>query len=495
MSVQKKLKTLPKALLIFPNSLVYNVDALQKANVNQIFVVEEPLYFGHHKLKPYNISKIKLAYMRASMKSYQDWLTLNGFKQVQYIDYDQIDDYKFCQPFNVTLYDPIDFDLETRLSKFFDYQKLESLLFLQSSSKITEYFQSKTKNKFLHAHFFNWMKKDLKILENVSSTDKDNRKSLPKNHSFKFKNINFKSNHHYEEAIEWVNNHPTFKTNIGSTDHLLLYPINDQDAKILLQDFIKSKFNNFGDYEDAIDSKHAILFHGFISPALNSGILSPKFVLHQIMEMKGKVPMNSLEGFVRQLIGWREYQRGIYISFYKEIMNSNYFNYTRKLNWDYWNGIKQSGIPILDNEIKKALSYGYSHHIVRLMVFLNIFVLLGIRLQDVVQWFSQTICMDAYPWVMYSNIVSMGYYDTRFMQKPYVSTSAYLLKMSNYPKGPWCEIWTSLFYRFLHLHKAKLIGGASIYLRNLKHFESKSEQDQKNIISMADRFINKVTEL
>ena len=127
------------------------------------------------------------------------------------------------------------------------------------------------------------------------------------------------------------------------------------------------------------------------------------------------------------------------------------------------------------------------------MIFLNIFVLMQVRIEDVIQWFSQVVSMDAYPWVMYSNIASMGFYDTRFMQKPYVSTSAYLLKMTNYPKGPWQEIWTALFYTFLHENKKKLVGGSAVYLRNLVYFEKKGVKEQDAIKDVARSFTNKVT--
>jgi deoxyribodipyrimidine photolyase-related protein len=121
-------------------------------------------------------------------------------------------------------------------------------------------------------------------------------------------------------------------------------------------------------------------------------------------------------------------------------------------------------------------------------------VLLGVKLEDVVRWFSEVIAMDAYPWVMYSNIVSMGYFDTRFMQKPYVTSSAYLLKMSNYSDGSWSASWTALFYSFLFKKKALLTGGAATYLRNLAYFEKKkNKQEQAAILDLAQKFIKKVT--
>lgn len=126
------------------------------------------------------------------------------------------------------------------------------------------------------------------------------------------------------------------------------------------------------------------------------------------MEKRKDIPINSLEGFVRQLIGWREYQRSLYVCHYQELTESNHFGHENELNWNIWHGQAKTGtgMQILDNEIKKCLEYGYSHHIVRLMIFLNIFNLLEIKQNQVVQWFMEMIPMDAYHWVMISNISS-----------------------------------------------------------------------------------------
>jgi deoxyribodipyrimidine photolyase-related protein len=270
-----------------------------------------------------------------------------------------------------------------------------------------------------------------------------------------------------------------------------MYPITPSQSKEHFIDFLRLKINNFGPFEDAIDKNQSILYHSFISAPLNIGLLCPKWAIATIMDKKD-IPMNSLEGFVRQLMGWREYQRGIYFSFPK-IHLENHFKNENKLEWKYWLGKEKMGIPILDNEIKKALDLGYCHHIPRLCIFLNIFNLLGVCLEDIVQWFFQVVCMDAYPWVMYSNIASMGYFDTRFMQKPYITASAYLLKMSNYEKGDWAETWNCLFYRFLHVNKSKLTSGASAYLRNLAYFQKKDVKEQTKILNRAQAFIDKVT--
>jgi deoxyribodipyrimidine photolyase-related protein len=484
-------RILSKSFIVLPNSLFYNIKPLK--DFDKIFVVEEPLFFGLER--QYNINKIKLAYMRACLRYYYDYLQKN-YINVHYIEHDNVKDYSFVHGECVTFYDPVDFDFDEKMTRLkIDYVKLETKLFFNTNEQIRGYFESKKDSKrFIQGQFYTWMKQKLNVLVNVKSKDEENRKPLPKNHTFTFSKVRFDKGvveKYYKEAKEWVENHPTYKNNIGSADKLHFYPINEEGAKEQFTDFLETRVKNFGPYEDAIDKKQVVLFHSFISASLNTGLLLVEWVLDRLMSHLN-IPMNSLEGYVRQLIGWREYQRGLYVYFYKDLRSANHFGNSRRLNWSVWYGEKSTGMEILDNEIKKAMLYGYSHHIPRLCIFLNIFVLMQVRLEDVVKWFSEVVCMDAYPWVMYSNIVSMGYFDTRFMQKPYITSSAYLLKMSDYSKGQWCDVWTALFYHFLSSNKDRLTAGAMVYLRNLQYHEKKSVQEKNQVSSTALSFINKV---
>ncbi|KAJ3319695.1 hypothetical protein HDV06_006111 [Boothiomyces sp. JEL0866] len=474
--MKRKVET---AFLVFPNSLFPGVNF----SCDKVFVLEDPAFF---KPKDYQISKIKLAYHRATLKHYFDQL---GHPGKEYVEYSNIGNYETIADYKVTYYDTMDKELEMKLQSIFpNRQKLESPLFLLSTQECLGYF-AKNKKRFVQQHFFEYVKGKMGVLQNVASHDHENRNPLPKNHSFKFKPFDFQTDYH-TEAQEYINSHPKFQNHLGDISQVIRYPINQEQARQHFVDFLDQRVVNFGPFEDAIDKKESILFHSFISVPLNVGIISPKWVLDAIME-RTDIPMNSLEGYVRQLIGWREYMRGLYVSF--DLQASNHFNHNGKLNWDYWNGKQATGIPILDIEIKKIMKLGYCHHIPRLCIFLNMFNLLEIGLEQAVKWFSQFVCMDAYPWVMYSNIAAMGYYDTRFMQKPYLTASAYLLKMSNYEKGPWCDVWNALFYRFLHVHKNDLKGGATVYLRNLAYFEKKNDFEKAKILKNANSFINKVT--
>ncbi len=142
-----------------------------------------------------------------------------------------------------------------------------------------------------------------------------------------------------------------------------------------------------------------------------------------------------------------------------------------------------TGLYPLDAEIKKALHYGYSHHIVRLMVFLSLFIMCGIHPNDIYKWFMEVVAIDAYDWVMVGNIWAMGYFYKGAMSRPYVSSSAYIARMSDYEKdGKWDVIWDALFYRFCARSE-----DAVAYKRNLAHIDA---AELKRHIGVADEFIN-----
>merc|ERR1719169_185324 len=133
-------------------------------------------------------------------------------------------------------------------------------------------------------------------------------------------------------------------------------------------------------------------------------------------------------------------------------------NFKTFKDWASWYAGKTGLVPF-DVEVRKALTCGYSHHIVRLMVFLNLFTLLGIHPSLIVKWFMEVVAIDAYDWVMVSNIYAMGYYYPAAMTKPYLSASNYLCRMTNYPKdGTWDTLWDGLFYVNITTKPSTFIG-------------------------------------
>lgn len=228
------------------------------------------------------------------------------------------------------------------------------------------------------------------------------------------------------------------------------YPISSASAREWLDDFLVERFGLFGTYEDALTRRSQFLYHSVLTPMLNTGLLTPQEVVDRALEVgrKNGVEINNLEGFVRQVIGWREYMA---------IMYEKHGRYLRTQNfWELSDGMpkaiygSKTGIPIVDDVLEKVQRDGYAHHIERLMVLGNFFLLLRVKPDDVFRWFSEMF-VDAYDWVMVPNVYGMSQFSDGglLVTKPYVSGSNYLKKMSDYKAGDWCEVWDALFWSFI----------------------------------------------
>lgn len=480
--------------LILPNQL-FEKKYLKSYQEQKIYLIEEPLFFGD-KRRVKNLSKLKLVLHRASMKFYFDYLKENGF-DVEYINYDQLNKKEVSYSFlkkcnNLTMFDPVDHLFLETFNKFAKKNKIEvdiidSPLFLLTRGDLEEYDKTKEKSTtFFHKHFYDWQLKKLNIPYISKSYDEENRKNIPKDLEIPKSIISKNDNEtkYVKEAKKYINDN--FSKNYGDAENYY-FPVTYKTSKKWLNNFLKKRLLHFGDYQDAILKDNSFLFHSLLSSLINIGLLTPSYVLKKTIKYyednKKKIKINNFEGFVRQLIGWREYERMLYQLYYDELVSSNYFGSKKRLNKKWYTG-ELNVLPI-DDTIKKAFKNGYLHHIERLMVMLNFMVLAEIHPDDVYKWFMEFAC-DSYDWVMVGNVYGMGYYNTNTMRKPYISTSNYIRNMSDYKNdGNWNEIWDALFYKFLSDNKEKLKGGAAVYLRNLVHFEKKSAKDKKEILDKA----------
>jgi len=193
------------------------------------------------------------------------------------------------------------------------------------------------------------------------------------------------------------------------------------------------------------------VFHAVLTPMLNTGLIAPQEVINAVMKHAQGVPLNSLEGFVRQVIGWREFMRLVYIQVGAMQRKRNFWNYTKPIPKAFYDGT--TGIEPVDHVIKQVLRTGYCHHIERLMILGNFLLLCEVHPDAVFQWFME-LFIDAYDWVMVPNVYGMsqhadGGYTTT---KPYISGSAYVLKMSDFKRGPWCATWDALYWNFIDQH-------------------------------------------
>jgi deoxyribodipyrimidine photolyase-related protein len=283
------------------------------------------------------------------------------------------------------------------------------------------------------------------------SFDTENRKKLPRNYREPPLPEAAPSSHEARVRAMIEKHFPDHPGEIGS----LYLPYDHAGARSWLDDFLKVRLEDFGPYEDALDGSRDILHHSLLSPLLNLGILSPRTVVAQTLEHARKTgaPIASVEGFLRQIIGWREFVHGVDQKFGQIQENSNFWNHHRKLGAAWYTG--DTGIPPLDDAIKKVLRLGYNHHIERLMVISNLMLLSEIHPKEAYRWFME-MYVDSYEWVMGPNVYGMGLMSDGgiFATKPYISGSNYILKMSHYTKGPWCEEWDGLYWSFIDRHRA-----------------------------------------
>ena len=333
------------------------------------------------------------------------------------------------------------------------------------------------------------LEKDGKPLGGKWTYDADNRSKFPKKEVVP-KVPTAPVNKFVEEAEKYVQKN--YSNNYGSINKEHLFAINFIDTERWLEEFLQNRFEKFGIYEDAIVAKESVLHHSVLSPMLNIGLISPQQIIDQALAFSNKnnIPLNSLEGFIRQIMGWREFIRIVYEREGSKQRTTNYWKFTRKIPASFWNGT--TGIAPIDITIKKALATGYCHHIERLMVLGNFMLLCEFDPDEVYKWFMEMF-VDAYDWVMVPNVYGMTQFaDGGLMTtKPYISGSNYLMKMSDYEKGEWQPVWDGLFWRFMHVHRTFFLSNPRIGM--LVHtFDKMSSDKQKTHLDNANNFLKEL---
>jgi len=506
--------------LIFPTQLFEYKYLPKNIKYDAIYIIEEPIYFTKYKFH-----KLKLAYHRASMKSYYDYLN-KYVKKIKYYEFSEnyISDLKSDMVF---FYNPIDHNLIKKIQSIKSSTMLETPEFITTHEDLEKYYNANKSKKFTHdSSFYRWQRNRLQILTPIAqkpspktyllSYDKENRLTFPKNQKDVFKPSNNNSSAYIIEAKKYVSKH--FGNNWGDMNDFI-YPIDHTGAKKWLMNFIKNRLANFGKYEDAFHSKIKFGYHSVLSPLLNIGLLTDKDILDALLPYLKKSKMvNSLEGYIRQLIGWKQSMRYLYefhISKFckitdKKVIGNNFLNHKRKISRRFWDA--NTGIPPVDACIKKMQQYSYLHHIERLMVMGQFFLLTMIDPDDVYEWYISLVSIDAYEWVMIPNIYGMIMYaDGGFMMsRPYFSSSNYITKMNDGEfsisknansktvmgiklgdgnQYNWDEIWDALYYNLINTHYTKF---KKIYAtaRNVYHWDNKSKTEQQKLLKLAKMYLD-----
>ncbi|MBY0479675.1 MAG: cryptochrome/photolyase family protein [Chitinophagaceae bacterium] len=486
--------------IIFPHQLFKVHPALDKSR--PVYLVEEGLFF-----RQYNFHKQKLLLHRASMQFYAQWLKEKKY-DVTYIETTKAENnvrqliasLVKQKTTEIHIADVADNWLIKRINETCQQFKIKLIThttpgFINTMEEVADYF-SKRKTYF-QTDFYTHQRKQRKILLEKDGKpvggkwtfDAENREKYPKKQTppaIKFP----KPNQYIKEAIEYVEKH--FAGNYGSIDGPHLFVCSFEEAEKWLDDFIEQRFQHFGIYEDAIVTKEIILHHSVLTPMLNIGLLTPQQVLDKVLNEapKHNIPLNSLEGFVRQIMGWREFIRIVYEREGTKQRTTNYWKFKRKIPASFWNGT--TGILPIDETIKKVLKTGYCHHIERLMVLGNFMQLCEFDPDEVYRWFME-LFVDSYDWVMLPNVYGMTQFaDGGLMTtKPYISGSNYLMKMSDYEKGTWQEVWDGLFWRFMHVHRSFFLQNPRLGML-IKTFDKMSSEKQNLHLNNADRFLKQL---
>ena len=258
----------------------------------------------------------------------------------------------------------------------------------------------------------------------------------------------------------------TFPKHVGSLKHFSL-PVTAAQAETALKDFVEHRLAEFGDYQDAMWTDQPFLYHSRLSAALNLKLINPRRVLMAVEDAyrRGKAPLAATEGFIRQILGWREYVRGVYWTFMPKYVDKNTLNAKEKLPDFFWTG--QTEMECLRQSIGQTLEYGYAHHIQRLMVTGLYSLLFGVDPVEIHKWYL-AVYWDAIEWVEMPNVIGMSQFaDGGIMaSKPYAASGKYISRMSNYCQhcrykpeesvGEDACPFTTLYWDFLLKHEPAL---------------------------------------
>lgn len=492
-----------QALVLFPHQLYFDFSELPK-DLKLVYLVEEFLFF-----RQYNFHKQKLVFHRASMKAYADYLLQKGFI-VNYIEaHDPIADSRVLPKYfrekeikTVYGFEPDDFLLKKRLLSSTIENNVTLILknnqlFINSHDDLALYYSQN--KKLYQTDFYIYQRKLRGILINEFggpsggkwSFDTENRKKYPAQKVAPPLPA-YTINPYLVEAQNYISTH--FHKNMGLLKGTWVYPITPNDANNWLQQFFEERFADFGLYEDAIVDDQSILNHAVITPMLNVGIFKPMEIIQSaiIYAQMNSIKWNNLEGFIRQILGWREFVRFVYLNHSVEQRTKNFWGFSRKIPESFYDGT--TGIKPVDDAIKKVQGTAYNHHIERLMVLSNFMLLCEFDPDEVYKWFMEHY-IDAYDWVMVPNVYGMAQFaDGGIMcTKPYISGSNYIFKMSNYKKGePWAEIWDALFWRFMSVHRDFFKKNPRLSML-INTFDKWDNEKRANYLNRAEAFLESLS--
>ena len=493
--------------LIFPDDLASNNTVLSTLKKTDPLLLYEPCdtfyQLNHHKHK--------LVFLLSALRHWKIFLEKN-YKNIVHVkitkkrNTDLMHELEtFHEKIKFSLLhvtQPSDHGILTQLMFFCSKHNIELSIhpdtkFIDSIESFSEW--SKGQKTLVQEYYYRWLRKKYSLLMEGNKPlggkwnfDQENQKSISKLKIPPKNRPKLKSDEITISTMVDVEN--CFPRSLGNLENFN-WAVTHSEARKQLKNFLKNYFKSFGDFQDAIDKDNSTLFHSLLSPYINSGLLDPMECIVDAIsyytQIENEVPINALEGFIRQILGWREFIRGVYWENMPQYKEMNFWSHKNTLNKNWYSG--ETGIPPLDDAIKESASTGYTHHINRLMIISNLMNLSNINPSQIYKWFME-MYVDSADWVMVPNVFGMGTYADGgiFSTKPYICGSSYMLRMSNYKKGEWCDAVDGLYWRFIENNKEFFTTNPRLALMP-KSLDKMNKDRKIKIFSAAEKFIDKNT--
>ncbi len=493
-----------RLLLVLGNQL-FPLDELPPPEGLLVFMAEDRglcTYVRHHQQK--------IVLFLAAMRHYAAALEEAGYA----VEYHRLDD-DGDEPYEDKLggalersgagtllhFEVEDKPFESRLDDFVAArgcarEVLQSPMFLCPREEFAEYLEG-AKRPFMAEFYKRERRRQDVLMEDDEplggewSFDTENRRKLPKSVTVpEVRRI--EPDETTQEVITLVRQH--FSAHPGDAREFW-FPVTRDDALDWLNTFVRERLADFGPYQDALTQRSDTVFHAVLTPSLNLGLVTPKDVMTRVKSAHSRrddLPLQSVEGFTRQVIGWREFIRGIYRHYSDQQASRNHWGHQRRLTDDWYEGT--TGIDPLDDAIRSVVKLGWVHHIPRLMLFGNLMTLCEIRPRDAHDWFMEMF-VDSSEWVMGPNVYGMGIFSDGgiFATKPYICGSNYIRKMSDYGKGDWCDVVDGLYWRFVARHQEDFAKNPRMAMM-ARMLDRLDDDRRRTIFDAAEQFLDEKTE-
>ncbi|APG63162.1 cryptochrome/photolyase family protein [Sphingorhabdus lutea] len=503
-------------ILILGDQLTPKISSLKNADPMQDVILmaelpEEASYVQHHKKK--------IAFLFSAMRHFADELRQSGWT-VLYITLDSPDNQgdftaqtqkaiQHFKPQNIIVTDAGEWRLSQMFKNWQNILKINIHIapdtrFLCTEKEFENWAHGR---KILRMEYFyrdmrrktGLLMDDDKPVGGKWNFDTENRKPAD-NNLFMPQPKKFAPDATTQNILDLVSTR--FDNNFGDIEPFT-FAVTRDDARRAFDHFVQNALPNFGDYQDAMLEGEPFLYHSVIAQYLNCGLLDPLEICRKVEAAyhAGTVPINAAEGYIRQIIGWREYIRAIYWFKMPQYENENFFNHHRPLPNFYWTG--ETDMSCVKDAIAQTKRHAYAHHIQRLMVTGNFAMLAGVNPHELHLWYL-SVYADAYEWVEMPNTIGMSQFADGGLlaSKPYAASGAYINRMSNYCKNCAYNVkkrtgkdacpFNALYWDFMSRHADKLKTNPRIG-QMLRTYEKFSEEEKQAIKISSENFLKKLS--